>query len=52
MSVTLARGSNEPVIAHLVFNLTSKVYRKWGVSQIVLKVPQPDHFSTNFKHKI
>jgi hypothetical protein len=24
------RGSQEPVIAHLVFNLTSKVDRKWG----------------------
>jgi hypothetical protein len=24
------RGSQEPVIAHLVFNLTSKVNRKWG----------------------
>jgi hypothetical protein len=24
------RGSHDPVIAHLVFNLTSKVHRKWG----------------------
>ena len=24
------RGSQKPVIAHLVFNLTSKVNRKWG----------------------
>ena len=24
------RGSQEPVIAHLVFNFTSKVNRKWG----------------------
>jgi hypothetical protein len=24
------RGSQEPVIAHLVFNLTSRVDRKWG----------------------
>jgi hypothetical protein len=24
------RGSQEPIIAHLVFNLTSKVDRKWG----------------------
>ena len=24
------RGSQEPVIAHLVFNWTSKVNRKWG----------------------
>ena len=26
----LTRGSQEPVIADLVFNLTSKVDRKWG----------------------
>ena len=26
----LTRGSQEPVIAHLVFNLTSKVGWKWG----------------------
>jgi hypothetical protein len=26
----LTRGPQEPVIAHLVFNLTSKVDRKWG----------------------
>jgi hypothetical protein len=25
------RGSQEPVIAHPVFNLTSKVDRKWGL---------------------
>jgi hypothetical protein len=25
-----SRGSQDPVIAHLVFNLTSKVDRKWG----------------------
>jgi hypothetical protein len=25
-----APGFQEPVIAHLVFNLTSKVDRKWG----------------------
>jgi len=24
------RGSQQPVIVHLVFNLPSKVYRKWG----------------------
>jgi hypothetical protein len=28
-SITI-RGSQEPVIVHLVFNLTSKVDRKWG----------------------
>jgi hypothetical protein len=27
---TRTRGSQEPVIAHLVFNLTSNVDRKWG----------------------
>ena len=26
----VTRGSQEPVITHLVFNLTSKVDRKWG----------------------
>jgi hypothetical protein len=26
----ITRGSKELVIAHLVFNLTSKVDRKWG----------------------
>ena len=30
MRKSLTRGSQEPVIAHLVFNLTSKVDRKWG----------------------
>ena len=29
-SVMKIRGSHDPVIAHLVFNLTSKVDRKWG----------------------
>jgi ABC-type transporter Mla MlaB component len=28
--VLQTRGSQEPVIAHLVFNLTSEVDRKWG----------------------
>ena len=27
--IVVTRGSQEPVIAHLVFNLTSKVDRKW-----------------------
>ena len=27
---SLTRGSQEPVSAHLVFNLTSKVNRTWG----------------------
>jgi hypothetical protein len=29
-SVQVTRGFKEAVIAHLVFNLTSKVDRKWG----------------------
>ena len=29
-SLRKTRGPQEPVIAHLVFNLTSKVDRKWG----------------------
>jgi hypothetical protein len=29
-STLSTRGSQEPAIAHLVFNLTSKVDRKWG----------------------
>ena len=29
-TATKTRGSQEPVIAHLVFNFTSKVNRKWG----------------------
>jgi hypothetical protein len=28
--IIITTGSKEPVIAHLVFNLTSKVDRKWG----------------------
>jgi hypothetical protein len=28
--IAITRGSQEPVIAHLVFNFTSKVNRKWG----------------------
>jgi hypothetical protein len=28
--IIITRGSQEPVIAHLVFNLTAKVDRKWG----------------------
>jgi hypothetical protein len=30
INITKTRGSQEPVIAHLVFNLTSNVDRKWG----------------------
>jgi hypothetical protein len=34
LEITVTRGFQEPVIAHLVFNLTSKVDRKW-VSLVV-----------------
>jgi len=37
------RGPQEPVITHLVFNLTSKVYRNNFKSW-----PVKDHFSSNF----
>jgi hypothetical protein len=43
-----ARGSQEPVIAHLVFNLTSKVDRKWGVTHNFESGPPRDHFHSNF----
>ena len=42
------RGSQEPVIAHLVFNLTSKVDRKWGVTHNFESGPPKDHFNSNF----
>jgi hypothetical protein len=46
------RGSQEPVIAHLVFNLTSKVDRKWGL-HIILKVDHPKIILTQIsKQKI
>jgi hypothetical protein len=32
-SVQVTRGSQELVIAHLVFNLTSKVDRKWATKR-------------------
>ena len=39
------RGSQEPVIAHLVFNLTSKV---GGVTHNFESGPPKDHFKSNF----
>jgi hypothetical protein len=45
---TLTRGSQEPVIAHLVFNLTSKVDRKWGLTHNFESGPPKDHFNSNF----
>ena len=44
------RGSQEPVIAHLVFNLTSKVDRKWGCYTI-LKVGDPEIISTQISEQ-
>ena len=45
------RGSQEPVIAHLVFNLTSKVDRKWGVLHIILKMGHPKIISTKISEQ-
>jgi hypothetical protein len=42
------RGSQEPVIAHLVFNLTSKVERKWGVTHNFESGQPKDNFHSNF----
>ena len=41
----------EKLEAHLVFNLTSKVDRKWGCLHIFLKVFHPKIFSTHFRAK-
>ena len=49
--VKQTRGSQEPVIAHLVFNLTSKVDRKWGVLHIILKVGHPKIISTQISEQ-
>jgi hypothetical protein len=45
------RGSQEPVIANLVFNLTYKVVRKWGVLHIILKVGHPKIISTQISEQ-
>ena len=42
------RGSQEPVIAHLFFNLTSKVDRNGGVTHNFESGPPKDHFNSNF----
>ena len=47
----LTRGSQEPVIAHLVFNLTSKVDRNGGVLHIILKVGNPKIISTQISEQ-
>ena len=41
----LTRGSQEPVIAHLVFNLTSKVDRNGGVTHNFESGSSKDHFN-------
>ena len=46
------RGSQEPVITHLVFNLTSKVDRKWGwVLHVIWKVGHPKIISTQISEQ-
>jgi len=45
------RGSQEPVITHLVFNLTSKVDRNGGVLHIILKVGHPKIISTQISEQ-
>jgi hypothetical protein len=43
------RGSQEPVIAHLVFNLTSKVeIENGGVTHDFESGPPKDYFNSNF----
>ena len=44
-SVMKIRGSQEPVIAHLVFNLTSKVDRNGEVTHNFEGGPPKDHFN-------
>ena len=47
--VRQTRGSQEPVIAHLVFNLTSKVEIENGVvTHNFESGPPKDHFNSNF----
>jgi hypothetical protein len=50
-SVQVTRGFKEPVIAHLVFNLTSKVDRKWGCYNIILKVGHQKIISTQISEQ-
>jgi hypothetical protein len=42
------RGSHEPVIAHLVFYLTSKVIENGSVTNNFENSPSNDHISSNF----
>jgi hypothetical protein len=43
------KGSQEPVIAHLLFNLTSKVeIENGGVTHNFECGPLKDHFTSNF----
>ena len=46
---TITRDSKEPVIAHVVFNLTSKsLYKMGAVTYIFESGPIKDNFSFNF----
>jgi hypothetical protein len=40
--------TQEPVIAHLVFNFTSKVIENGGVTHNFESGPPKDHFNSNF----
>jgi hypothetical protein len=45
----ITRGSHEPVIAHLVFKLTTKVeIENGGVTHNFESGPPKDHFNSNF----
>ena len=47
------RGFQEPMITHIVFNLTSELYRKWGCRTCNLESERTkDHFSSTFWKKI
>ena len=49
----VTRGSQEPVIAHLVFNLTSKVeIENGGVTHNFESGPPKDHFNSFSEQKI
>ena len=47
----MVKDKLEPVITHLVFNLTSKVDRKWGCYTYFESGPPKDHFNSNFRAK-
>jgi hypothetical protein len=43
------RGSQEPVIAHLVLNLISKLIENGGVTHNFESEAPTDHFNSNFR---